>query len=49
MLILVRNEGRPKFHIDKVSLGYFYCNVEFCIGHGRGILNARVLISYYIF
>jgi hypothetical protein len=37
MLILLRRELSPKFHINKVSLGYFYCNVHFCVGYGTDI------------
>jgi hypothetical protein len=37
MLILVRSKGSPKFHINEVSLRYFYCNVQLCVGHGREI------------
>jgi len=37
MLILLWSKGRPKFHINKVSLGHFYCNVQFCVGYGRDI------------
>jgi hypothetical protein len=37
MLILLQSKGRPKFHINKVSLSYFYCNVQFCVGYGRDI------------
>jgi hypothetical protein len=32
MLIFLRSKGRPNFHINKVS-----CNVQFCVGYGRGI------------
>jgi hypothetical protein len=38
MLILLWSKGRPKFHINKLSLSYFYCNVQFCVGCGREIL-----------
>jgi hypothetical protein len=37
MLILLQSKGRQKFHITKVSSGYFYCNVQFCVGYGRDI------------
>jgi hypothetical protein len=37
MLILLWNKGRPDFHINKVTSGYFYCNVQFYLGHGRDI------------
>jgi hypothetical protein len=37
MLILLRIKGKPMFRIDKVSLGYFYCNVQFCVGYDKGI------------
>jgi hypothetical protein len=36
-VILLQSKGRPKFHISKVNLGYFYCNVQFRVGHGRDI------------
>jgi hypothetical protein len=36
-LILLRSADRPKFHISKVTLRYFHCNVEFCVGYGRGV------------
>jgi hypothetical protein len=35
MLILLRSKGRPKFHINNISLGDFHSNVEFCVGYGR--------------
>jgi hypothetical protein len=37
MLILVRSKGRPKFHRNKISLGYFYCDIQFCVGYGGGM------------
>jgi hypothetical protein len=37
MLILLRSKSRPKFHISKVSLGYFYCDVQLCVGYGRDV------------
>jgi hypothetical protein len=33
MLILLQSKDRPIFHINKVSLGYFYFNVKFCAGY----------------
>jgi hypothetical protein len=33
----VANKGRPKFHINEASLGYVYCNVEFCVDCGTDI------------
>jgi hypothetical protein len=39
-------EQMPKFHINKVSLGCFYCNVQFCVGYSRDILNASALVAY---
>jgi hypothetical protein len=35
MIILLRSKGRPKFHINKIRLGYFYRNVQFFVGYGR--------------
>jgi hypothetical protein len=37
MLILLWGKGRHKFLIYKLSLGYFYCKVQFCVGYGRDI------------
>jgi hypothetical protein len=37
MLILLRSNGRSKLHINTVSFGYFYCNVQFLVGYGRDI------------
>jgi hypothetical protein len=37
MLILLQSKDRPKFHINKISLFYFYCNVQFCVGYGTDI------------
>jgi hypothetical protein len=37
MLILLQNKGRPKFHINKDSLGCFYCNVQFFIHYSTDI------------
>jgi hypothetical protein len=44
-LILLRSKGRPKFHINKGSLGYLYCNVQYCVGNGSGIWIPRMLHS----
>jgi len=33
ILILMRSKSRPKFHISRVSLSYFYCNVQFYVGY----------------
>jgi hypothetical protein len=30
-------QRRPKFHINKVTLGYFYCNIQFHIGYSTDI------------
>jgi hypothetical protein len=43
MLILMQSKHRPKFHINKVSLGYFYHNIQFCVGYGREIWMLRHL------
>jgi hypothetical protein len=37
MLISLRSKGKLKFHINKASLGYFYCNVQFCFCYSRDI------------
>jgi hypothetical protein len=37
MLFLLRSKGSPKFHINKISLGYTYCNIQFCDGYSREI------------
>jgi hypothetical protein len=37
MLILLWSKDKPNFHINNMSLGYFYCNVQFCVGYGRDI------------
>jgi hypothetical protein len=37
VLILFRSKGRPKFHINKVRLGYFCCNVQFCVSYVRDV------------
>jgi hypothetical protein len=29
MLIILRSKGRPNFNVNKVRLGYFYCDVQF--------------------
>jgi len=29
---LLCRKGRPEFHVNKVSLGYLNCNVQFCVG-----------------
>jgi hypothetical protein len=46
MLILLQSKGRPKFRVIKVSLGYFYCNVQSCFGYGRDIRMLRPLVLH---
>jgi hypothetical protein len=48
MLIALWSEGRTKFHINKGSYGYFYCNVQLCWLLYR-YLNVPNLAEYYIF
>jgi hypothetical protein len=37
MSVFLRSKGMSKFRINKVSLGYFYCYVHFCVGYGTDI------------
>jgi hypothetical protein len=33
----LEGKRQSQFHINKVSLGYFYCYVPFCVDYGRDI------------
>jgi hypothetical protein len=44
MLNPVQSKDRPKFHTNKVSLSYCYCNVQYNVGYSRH-LNALVLVA----
>jgi hypothetical protein len=37
MLILLQSKSKLKIHIDKVSIGYVYYNVQFCVVYSKDI------------